>query len=312
MEILDNSVEYKKIFLLFNTESGKTVFTNNAERIKKLLSLLRKIFFSTEIIFAATDTFNDIKIQTQLACNLNVDLIIVAGGDGTLRAVTDIVEKNIHKPIIATFPAGTVNLIAHELTMPDDVTKWLHRLKVGKTKNIWAARANGNIFLAVAGVGLDSYIVSNVTSQEKKALGKAAYIVKATTLLKTEWNNRFNITIDGEEITEAFASVIIMRGKYYAGTYKLLEQADLSDEYMNVCTLSTAYVTDIMKYALLLVRGTLSKDPAMKIYRAKEVIIKYNNYTGKDKGFPVQLDGDCITCVPVEITLCDEPLKFLS
>lgn len=309
MQIVETSIEYKKIFLLFNTESGKTVFTNNAERIKKLLKFLRKTFPNTNISFSATDNFGDIKVQTQLACNLNVDIIIVAGGDGTLRAVTDIVEKNINKPIIATFPAGTVNLIAHELNMPDDVTKWLHRLKVGQTKNIWAARANGNIFLAVAGIGLDSYIVSNVTPTEKKALGKAAYIVKATNLLKVEWNNRFNIVVDGEEIVEDFASIIIMRGKYYAGTYKLLEQADLSDEYMNVCTLSTAYVTDIMKYALLLVRGTLSKDPAMKIYKAKEVIIKYHN---NDSNFPVQLDGDCLTCVPVTINICEEPLKFLS
>ena len=126
-------------------------------------------------------------------------------------------------------------------------------------------------------------------------------------LLKKEWQRKFTLRIDGQELEETAASVLILHGKYYAGTYKVIPEASLSDEFFYVCTISSAVAKDLMKYALLLVTGSLLTDSAVKVYKAKNIKI-----SSCLSDFPVQVDGDILGNLPVEIQIATQPLCFIK
>ena len=94
-------------------------------------------------------------------------MIIIAGGDGTLRAISEVLVERDYMPYVSIYPAGTVNLVAKELAQKTDATSWLMRVEKGITAPVWLGKANDRIFLTVAGIGVDSLVVDMVTPKEK-------------------------------------------------------------------------------------------------------------------------------------------------
>lgn len=96
------------------------------------------------------NTFNDAQIVARKACDEQVDWIIIAGGDGTLRAISEVLVERDYMPYVSIYPAGTVNLVAKELAQKTDATSWLMRVEKGITAPVWLGKANDRIFLTVA------------------------------------------------------------------------------------------------------------------------------------------------------------------
>ena len=93
--------------------------------------------------------------------------MIIAGGDGTIRAMIEQLANRKYVPYISVFPAGTVNLVAKELLLKADPHKWFKRVSKGIEVPVYLGRANGNVFLTVAGIGFDSLVVDKVTERRK-------------------------------------------------------------------------------------------------------------------------------------------------
>lgn len=60
-----------------------------------------------------------------------------------------------------------MNLVAKELMQKTDVHNWMYRVSKGVTTPVCLGRANDRIFLTVAGIGVDSMVVQQVTPKEK-------------------------------------------------------------------------------------------------------------------------------------------------
>ncbi len=298
--------KYKHIFVLFNNNSGAE---KGYKRIQLLVDMLTNLYKEeTEISFIETSSFDDLRKQTQHAC-VTGDLLIVAGGDGSLRIVADELYR-IDKTIkLMVFPMGTINLVARELEMPlNNIKKWVERLAFGREKNVYPIYANEQIFLTVAGIGVDSYVVSRVNSEEKRMFGKNVYVYKATGLAYKSWHTKFSVIVDGELVTKVAKTVLILHGRYYAGNYNLLPDLSLSlsDNFFYVLVFDKIDALAIMKYVLLAGIGKLMQDPSIQIYKAEN--LQVNAETGD---FPIQIDGDVVCNTPVEIKIAKQPLTFI-
>ncbi|KJQ53410.1 diacylglycerol/lipid kinase family protein [Microbacterium sp. SA39] len=121
---------------------------------------------------------------TGLALARGVDVVLVAGGDGTVRAVSEAIA-NSGVPL-AILPSGTGNLLARNLGLPlGDPTEMIraalgdfrHPIDIG-----WArlVRADGNqsehAFVVLAGMGLDADMIANTRSDLKRSVGWIAYV----------------------------------------------------------------------------------------------------------------------------------------
>ncbi|HWS49669.1 MAG TPA: diacylglycerol kinase family protein [Microbacterium sp.] len=124
------------------------------------------------------------QLATAQALARGVDVVMVAGGDGTVRAVAEAMAGT--GVPLAILPSGTGNLLARNLGLPlGDPTEMVSAAFGGFTHAIdigWATltRADGeateHAFVVLAGIGLDADMIANTRSDLKRSVGWIAYV----------------------------------------------------------------------------------------------------------------------------------------
>lgn len=305
--------KFNKIWIVYNRNSGKQFFAGMLARVNEVRRLLHLVAGDNKKVklvdvrkFTELDTIaNDIAKE-------QVDWVIIAGGDGTIRALIERVVNLEYRPYFSVFPAGTVNLVARELLISKEPTKWIKRTTKGFVHPVSFARANGNLFLTVAGIGYDSLIVDAVSETAKKLLSKFAYVWQGAEMLRKEllrknWQYEFSVRFDDEDTWRSASTVFVCKSRYYAGRYMLFDNARLSDKNFNVVLFKGKKGTDFMRYSVLMGMESIGMDASIERCQAKKIAIKCNV-----PDFPAELDGDVVTTAPLEIEMDSEPLKFLA
>ncbi len=144
------------------------------------------LFFETTV----DDLGDDV---TRQALAEGVDAVMVAGGDGTVRAVSEAMAgTGVPLTIV---PSGTGNLLARNLGLPlGDSEPMVAATFAGMTHPVDIGfadirRADGSrerhAFVVMAGIGLDAAMIANTNSQLKKTVGWVAYVDGAARSLAT-------------------------------------------------------------------------------------------------------------------------------
>ena len=304
--------QFKKILILYNRYSGKQLFASMMSRINEVYKLLRQEL-GAEIELLDVQYFEQMPELAQRAAEEKCDWVIIAGGDGTIRAFVEDMLRLDYRPYISVFPAGTVNLIAKEMSLRNEPYRWVHRALKGFVYPFYTARANGNLFLTVASVGFDSLVVDGVGALQKRLLNKFAYVLQSTQLVRRElvfsnWRYAFRVRFDDEDAWYTGSSVIVGKSRYYAGRYNLFQEAALSSPYLHAAVFPGNKRADILKYASLIALEGLDMDKDIIRRRAKKVVIESVNLV---EDFPVELDGDVVASTPLTLEIMDEPLLFI-
>ena len=304
--------QFKKILILYNRYSGKQLFASMMSRINEVYKLLRQEL-DAEIELLDVQYFEQMPELAQRAAEEKCDWVIIAGGDGTIRAFVEDMLRLDYRPYISVFPAGTVNLIAKEMSLRNEPYRWVHRALKGFVYPFYTARANGNLFLTVASVGFDSLVVDGVGALQKRLLNKFAYVLQSTQLVRRElvfsnWRYAFRVRFDDEDAWYTGSSVIVGKSRYYAGRYNLFQEAALSSPYLHAAVFPGNKRADILKYASLIALEGLDMDKDIIRRRAKKVVIESVNLV---EDFPVELDGDVVASTPLTLEIMDEPLLFI-
>ena len=219
----------KKCVMIMNPESGKK---KNISTYQGFYDLLRKYGYELEIIFtkAGGDGRKIIQVIDQ-----SVDLVISAGGDGTLN---EIVSGNLmrKKPLtIAPLPLGSTNDVGNMYGLNETVFKNLEKLLKGKAKYIDICYVNDTPFVYVACFG-DYIDMAYATPRElKKRYGKLAYILYG---FKQIFNkiNKYNIKykIDDEEYETECSFIFISNSSRIAGQPDVYYDVKLDDNMFEV------------------------------------------------------------------------------
>ncbi len=304
--------KFKKVVLLYNRNSGKQLFASMMAKVNETFKLIKDLVGSKNAEMRDIKYFDQIPQIAQQIVDEKVDWVIIAGGDGTIRAMIEQLANRKYVPYISVFPAGTVNLVAKELLLKADPHKWIKRVAKGITVPVYLGRANGNAFLTVAGIGFDSLVVDNVSEKEKKILNKLAYVWQGTEIMRKEllfnnWRYRFQVRFDDEEEWLEGTSVIVGKSRYYAGRYNLFNGASLSSPLLHVAVFTGDKRGDFIRYAACIAMEALTLDNDIIIRTAKKLEIRCNA-----EGFAAELDGDAVTTAPLMIEMEQEPIKFLA
>ena len=304
--------QFKRVFILYNRYSGRQLFASMMSRVNEVYKLLKQEL-DAEVELLDVQYFEQMPELAQRAANEKCDWVIIAGGDGTIRAFVEDMLRLDFRPYISVFPAGTVNLIAKEMSLRNEPGRWVYRALKGFMYPLYTARANGSLFLTVASVGFDSLVVDNVGALQKRLLNKFAYVLQSTQLVRRElvfsdWRYAFRVRFDDEDVWHTGSSVIVGKSRYYAGRYNLFQDAALSSPYLHVAVFPGNKRADILKYASLIALEGLNLDKEILCRKAKKVIIESVNLVDD---FPVELDGDVVASTPLTLEIMDKPLWFI-
>ena len=303
---------FQKVMIVYNRNSGKQLFASMLARVNEVKKRLKQVIDPKSLEIVEIKSFEQVEGLAARICQEKYDWIIVAGGDGTLRAIIDVFAKHEHMPYVSVFPAGTVNLVAKELLMSNDPAKWVKRVSKGIVSPVQLGKANGHIFLTVAGIGFDSLVVDNVSELEKKLLSKLAYVWQGTETMWKEfvysnWRYTFQVRLDDEEEWYEATSVIVGKSRYYAGRYSLFNGASLCVPQLHVAIFTGDTRADFMRYAAVIAMEALQLDKSIIIRHAQKIEIRCNV-----EDFAAELDGDAITSAPLQIELHPVPINFLA
>ncbi|MEO0935271.1 MAG: YegS/Rv2252/BmrU family lipid kinase, partial [Cyanobacteria bacterium J06641_2] len=167
----------RKACLIFNPVAGNTDSELELERIKELLSSQ----FELDIQFTTEEIGAD-KLAQEAVKTEKFDIIIAAGGDGTLsEAAKALGETTIPLGVI---PRGTANAFASALGIPDTLDEACETILSGKTRRIDIGKCNGRLMTLLAGIGFEAETIENSSREAKQRWGALAYLVSGIQQLR--------------------------------------------------------------------------------------------------------------------------------
>jgi len=198
---------------------------------------------SREATLKLTTAAGDARRLAAEAIGEGFEIIVAAGGDGTLNEVLNGIgdaPDGFERARLGVLPLGTVNVYAREYALSSKLDAAWAVIRQGREMRIdlpvVECRANGvphrHYFAQMAGAGLDARAIELVNWQLKKKLGPLAYVVAG---LKALLGAQSKITVAGGGRSAVGEMVLIGNGRCYGGDYHIFPQADSRDGRLDVC-----------------------------------------------------------------------------
>lgn len=185
--------------------------------------------------------------MTQEALDAGADLVIAAGGDGTVRAVAECLAEGESSAHLGIIPMGTGNLLARNLEVPlNDVAKAMEAALTSPATTIdlgWAeiTTADGTekrAFTVMAGVGIDAHMIIETAEGLKDKVGWLAYIESLGRALSASDVIDMDLGVDqGKATRERAHTLIVGNCGMLQGGVTLLPDADPADGELDMLVL---------------------------------------------------------------------------
>lgn len=186
------------------------------------------------------------------------DVIVGAGGDGTINEIINAVMNLEKKPKVAFIPAGTVNDVAHSLYIPTKIKKAVDNILQGKTfaHDVMKINERYGIYVCCEGLFTES---SYATGQDiKKKMGKIAYVFHGAKKVFSTDALHLKVSYEGGEMEGRFAIILVNNSRYTAGM-KINKRACLNDGLFDVVLVESkkdrVNIGAVIKVELMFLRG---------------------------------------------------------
>ena len=164
------------------------------------------------------------------------DLLIVAGGDGTLNEVVhglmDLSEAA--RPALGIVPLGTANDFATGCGIPRDPEEALVLCMKGQGVPIDIGKANEHWFLNAASVGFGAAVTATTPPELKRLLGPAAYAVMGAILAMNVHHYHGRLALPDHEITDSGPIAIVGNGRQTGGGVQVAPRARIDDGLLDL------------------------------------------------------------------------------
>ena len=236
------------------------------------------------------------------------DLILAAGGDGT---VNEVVEGVVHSHVpMAVLPAGTANVLAMEMKLGGKLLEVAARLNECRPRRISVGHLScdgGRVsrhFLLMAGAGLDAQIVYNVSAGLKARTGKIAYWLAGWSLLGRRLPE---ITVEADGRLHRCSFALLSKVRNYGGDFEIAQDVSLFEDQFEMVLFEGKSSVPYVKYFAALAANRLNGIKGVTDCRVRHVKL---SGTGDSRVF-VQIDGELAGRLPAEIKVVPEALTLL-
>jgi len=232
-----------------------------------------------------------------------IGALVVCGGDGTLNEVLNGLENPEATPI-AVLPAGTANVISHELALTRVPGELIRTIEAGHVRRIDMGIANGHRFLMIASAGFDALVTREIKKERKGTLGYRRYLLPIAKTLSGYRPPTLNITVDGGEAVNG-ELVIISNTRNYGGLFTVTPDARCDSGCFDICVLHAASFLSLCRFGIeAFFVGRIS--PTLATYmKGRQIKIETYEQT------PVELDGDYFGTTPLEVDIVPAAVPIL-
>lgn len=238
--------------LIYNPVSGKELLKKN---LADILSVMERAGYESSA-FATTPEPYSAKNEAHRAAEAGFDLIVAAGGDGTINEVINGIASLEKRPRLAIIPGGTTNDYARALRIPrDSVVKAAEVILKKQTIKSDIGKAGNTYFMNIAAGGYLTELTYEVPAHLKSVFGYLAYLVKGAEMLPRVKPINMRLTYDDGEYDGKASMFFIGLTNSIGGFEQIAPDAQLDDGKFSLIVVKTANVIEIMHLVALMLNG---------------------------------------------------------
>lgn len=266
-----------KTTLIYNQQAGNT---QQAEP-NQILEALSQIGF--EPVYHPTTTEQDLDDVLSEA----KDLVVVAGGDGSLRAVAiRLLGKGIK---ITPLPMGTANNIARMLALPSNPLDIISGLAdpVERDMDVGCVITMQKTFyfLEAMGIGVFADGMHKYNPENGKSILRSIQSARET--LREYQPKFFHLNLDGEDFSGSYLLVEVMNTPTVGFRYRLAPEAKADDGLFDLVLIHASQREKYMRFVAGVLTASLEKLPVVGVHKGSRLEIAW-------RGFPLHMDGEVI------------------
>ena len=262
----------KKCIIIMNPESGKVKSLSSK---KEFYDILRKYGYDAEIRYTKAK-----RDATRIVEELedDVDLVISAGGDGTLNEVVTGNLKRNKKLVLANLPMGTTNDVANMYGYTKNYQKNLELLLNGVRKKVDVCYIDETPFVYVACLGDYIDMAYNTPRDLKKKYGKTAYILYGLRQLRNKIHRyKVKYKVDGVEHEGEYSFFFITNSSRVAGVDDIYYDVKMDDNMFEVALANPKTKADILRMLVQVTMKDVKEVPGITYYQTNDFEIEFLN-----------------------------------
>ncbi len=207
------------------------------------------------------------------AVKAGVDLVLVWGGDGTVRrCAAELAGTGI---ALGVLPAGTANLLASNLGIPIDLADALDVALHGERRAIDLGVVNGQRFAVMAGTGFDARMIAAADGALKDRFGRLAYVWTGLWAAASGERVDTEVRVDGEPWFKGCASCVLFGNvREVTGGLVVFEEARPDDGVLDVGVVVANGPGDWLRVMISVVRRQARSSPFVRWTTGKEIDVR--------------------------------------
>ncbi len=295
----------KKALLIYNPASGNGLFKNSLDEVVANLqngsdfTLVSTLRISKGIDLSSSDMIEQYK---------HYDLIIGAGGDGTISIICDILIKyNLDIPV-AIIPAGTANDFAMHLGTPKEPGAAAFAIAKGTVLPCDLGKVLDKHFINVVACGSFANTSDETNANIKHKLGVFAYYLTAIEKLNTYEPIKLRITCDGTSYDESALLCLILNTTHVGGFANFSPLSTIDDGKLDLIVFrNNGKLIHSAKTFFEVLRGHHLDSTEVLFLQGKE--FKLESINGEE--IYLDIDGDKGCALPATIKVVENAIKMV-
>lgn len=295
---------YKQILVIINPKAGQRRTDRVRRTIEKYLDERGANFAVRE-----TEKATDAEAWARSARAEGFDLLVVAGGDGTMREACEGLMRSRSQIPLAQIPTGTGNITARALRIPTlDTRKALDLISTGRVLDfdIGYLPNHDRYFTFVAGAGYDAALIHDTTRELKKALGFFAYVATGIKHFFTVRPVKMTLEIDDEiRHTKAHTIMAINIGTIANIQWSIAPNIDPHDGKLNIVLMSSRNLLGSLIVLFKIITKRYHGFSALQHFQAQRLRVT------TDPPLPFQFDGEPLGTTPFLVEVIPRAMPLL-
>src|SRR5690625_3398380 len=289
----------KSARIIYNPTAGRETFRRELPKVLEKFELA-----GYETSTHATKGEGDATEAAKIAVERKHDIVLIAGGDGTINEVVQGIAEADYRPKLGVIPAGTTNDFARALSIPRDIKKAVDIILKDQAKALDIGKVNDHYFINIAGGGDLTELTYDVPIKLKSTLGQLAYYLKGIEMLPFLKPVSTVIEYDDHVFEGDIMLFLVANTNSVGGFEKLAPNALIDDGYFDLLILKKTNLAEFLRIATAGIRGSHIDDENIIYTQAKRIKV-----TPKEKML-LNVDGEYGGKLPGEIINLQQHIEF--
>jgi len=262
----------KRARIIYNPTSGREALAHD---LVEILGIFEQAGYETSA-YATTPAPNSAADEACRCAKDGFELIVAAGGDGTINQVVNGLAGLKRRPMMAIIPAGTTNDYARALHIPRDNPVAAARVVLKhQTVKMDIGQAGDQYFINIAAGGMLTELTYDVPSQLKSIFGYAAYLAKGAELLPRVKPIEMDLKYDGGHFKGKASMFFLALTNSVGGFEKIVPDASLDDGKFTMIIVKTSNLAKMLHLMTLVLNGGKHiNDPSIIYVKTNKVVAK--------------------------------------